>query len=110
MNARYTVTLTREAKDDIDSIRAYLVDHHSIEVADDLIDTIAAALATLETFPMRGVVPKELAAVGDRDFRQLNLGPYRLIYYVVETKVAVTLVVDGRRDLPELLARLLLSR
>ncbi|MGI4877929.1 MAG: type II toxin-antitoxin system RelE/ParE family toxin [Janthinobacterium lividum] len=110
MNARYTVTLTREAIDDIDGIRAYLVDHRSVEAADDLIDTIVAAVATLETFPMRGVVPKELAAVGERDFRQLNLGPYRLIYYIVETMVAVTLVVDGRRDLPELLARRLLAR
>jgi toxin ParE1/3/4 len=110
MSARFTVTLTREANDDIDGIRAYLVDHRSVEAADDLIDTIVLALATLETFPLRGVVPNELAALGERDFRQLNLGPYRLIHYVLETMVSVTLVVDGRRDLPELLARRLLKR
>ncbi len=108
--SRFTVTLTQEAKDDIDGIRAYVLEHRSADATDDLIDTIVAALATLEQFPMRGAVPKELAALGERDFRQLNLGPYRLIYYVVDTMVSVAIIVDGRRDLPELLARRLLKR
>ena len=110
MTARFTVTISPAAREDIDRIRAYLAEHRSIAAADDLIDTMKAALAALETFPLRGVVPKELDALGERDFRQLNLGQYRLIYLVAEQDVVVALVVDGRRDLPELLARRLLSR
>ena len=110
MTTNFTVTISPSAKDDLDTIRAYLVARHSIGAADKLIDTISAVLEDLETFPYRGVVPKELDALGEQDFRQLNLGPYRLIYYVADRAVSVTLIVDGRRDLPELLARRLLAR
>ena len=59
----------------------------------------------LSTFPERGSHPKELLALGVRDYRQIFFKPYRLIYRIVERRVYVFLIVDGRRDMQSLLAR-----
>ncbi len=44
-----------------------------------------------------------------REYRQVFFKPYRLIYRVVERKVYVHLIVDGRRDMQGLLSRRLLG-
>ena len=62
-------------------------------------------MRVLSTFPERGSHPKELLALGVRDYRQIFFKPYRLIYRIVERRVYVFLIVDGRRDMQSLLAR-----
>jgi toxin ParE1/3/4 len=46
----------------------------------------------------------------NRDFRQLGLAPYRIIYRVIAQEVFVLLIADGRRDMQGLLERRLLGR
>ena len=47
--------------------------------------------------------------LGIRDFRQILLPPYRLIYRVMDGTVFILLIADGRRDVQALLERRLLS-
>ena len=64
---------------------------------------------SLTTFPERGAYPKELIALGIRDYRQTAFKPYRVIYRVVGQKVYIYVIADGRRDMQSLLARRLLG-
>jgi len=43
-----------------------------------------------------------LGSLGDQEYRQILLKPYRLIYRVVRQQVVIYLVSDGRRDMQSL--------
>lgn len=75
-----------------------------------MLDALLALIASLETFPLRGAIPKELEAFGLKRYRQVVLPPYRVLYRVVAARVFVVLIVDGRRDLPTLFERRALGR
>lgn len=106
--ARYNVELTLGARHDLDSIHSFHADLGSGVDADALIQKLLAKATELSVFPFRGNVPKELDALGIRDFRQVTMPPYRIIYQVVGDIVQILLVADGRRDMQTLLeARLL---
>jgi toxin ParE1/3/4 len=107
---RYAVELTQGAEDDLEAIHAWLAKHRSPDDADALLDRFMEAIATLERFPERDSVPQELEALGIREFRQLLLAPYRLIYRVAADMVYVLVIADGRRDMQTLLERRLLQR
>ena len=101
----FEVLLTRDAEHDLEELYDYIAAHDSAGNADRVLDRIEKALRALSTFPERGPYPRELLALGIRDYRQIFFKPYRLIYRIVERCVYVYLIVDGRRDLQSLLAR-----
>ena len=105
----FDVELTHGAEQDIEAITDFVAENGSPEIADKLLDAILAKVEALEQIPLRGSIPKELAALGIRDYRQLLLKPYRLIYRIDGSKVVVTVIADGRRDMQALLERRLLG-
>lgn len=107
---RFKVELSISAEADLDAIHAYVAANRTVDQADQLIGNLLDKAATLATFALRGPVPSELAALGAHNYHQLSMSPYRIFYEVIGTVVLISLIVDGRRDLPELLARRLLSR
>ena len=107
--ADFDVRLTRGAEIDLESLYDFVKDNRSAEQADVLLDRLLAAIETLETFPLRGSVPKELDVLGIREFRQILVDPYRLIYRVGGKAVFVMVIADGRRDMQALLERRLLG-
>lgn len=107
---KFEVMLTQGAEDDLEQIHGWLADQRSSDDADALLDDFIRVIAGLEDFPLRGTVPKELDALGLREFRQVLLRQYRVIYRVVGTAVLVLIVADGRRDMQALLERRLLGR
>ena len=66
-------------------------------------------IESLSTRPERGSIPKELSALGIRDYRQRFYKPYRIIYRIIGKRVYIYLIADGRRDFQTLLAWRLLS-
>lgn len=107
---RFEVELTQGAEDDLEAIHAYLAEHRSMDAAESLLYAFLEKISTLERYPDRGSVPKELEALGVREFRQILLDPYRLIYRVISSKVVILVIADGRRDMQALLERRLLGR
>ena len=53
--------------------------------------------------------PPELRALGIKQYREIFFKPYRLIYQVLDQRVYVMLIADGRRDMQALLERRLLE-
>lgn len=103
------VLLTDGAERDLESIYDYIATFDCIANADHVLDRLMKVVETLKLSPERGSYPKELIALGIRDFRQATFKPYRVIYRVAVDKIFVYLIADGRRDMQSLLARRLLG-
>jgi len=103
------VLLTSDAPRDLNELYDYVTEHNSPQKADHLLEQIQKIFSTSSKFPERGVYPKELLELGIREYREIFLKPYRIIYRVMEKNVYVLLLVDGRRDLQSLLQRRLLE-
>ncbi len=105
---QYAVSLTDDAKTDLQDIYDYIAGHDAPAKADGVLDKLEALVQSLGRFPERGVVTKELRDVGIKDYREVYFKPYRVIYRVLGAKVYVYLIVDGRRDMQTLLTRRLI--
>ncbi len=106
---RYAVLLTHGAEQDLESIYDYIREFDGPEQADHVLERLLEVVEGLVEFPDRGSYPKELAALGIKDHRQVVFKPYRVIYRVLDDRVVIYLIVDGRRDMQSLLARRLLG-
>ncbi len=103
---RYDVLLTWEAEEDIAAIHDYIEASESVERADRTAAMLFEAVASLETLPHRGNVPKELSLLAAaEDVRELHFWSYRLIYQIVGSDVTVLAIADGRRDMQAFLQR-----
>ena len=105
----FTVLLTNDAARDLDELYDYIALHDTPRKADFVLEQIEKAFSKLSEFPERGAYPKELLALGIREYREIFFKPYRIIYRVMDKNVYVLLVVDGRRDMQSLLQRRLLD-
>lgn len=107
---RQVVLLTEDAERDLEELYDYIAKHDAPGKADYVLSRIAKTFSSLGESPNRGVYPKELLALGIRDFREIFFKPYRTIYRVLDDRVYVMLIVDARRNLQELLLRRLLGQ
>ncbi len=107
---RYEVLLTADAEDDLEELFEYIAEHDSLAAANRVLDRIEKSIASLSSLPERGSFPRELLALGIKDYRQVFFKPYRLIYRIVDadSRAYIYLIVDGRRDMQTLLTRRLL--
>jgi toxin ParE1/3/4 len=108
MTRSMPVRLTAGAQQDVTALSRYLRDRHGPLASKAFRNHLIEAVARLRQFPHRGVVPRELEAIGVTDYRQILSGPNRIIYRVMDDAVIVFIVVDGRRDLQSLLERRML--
>lgn len=105
---KFAVRLIEDAEADMRDIYQYVLENDSAESAIRLLQKIEETMVKLETMPARGHVPPELERVGVMDFREVHFKPFRIIYEIRGTDVFVHCVLDGRRDLQELLYRRML--
>ena len=106
------VLLTAGAEQDLDDLVGFVTANDTSAKADALLDKILATAQSLATAPQRGSIPRELLALGIREYRQTTFKPYRLIHQVQvlpKSVVHIVLVVDGRRDMASVLQQRLLS-
>ena len=106
---QYEVLLTQGAEPDLESIHDYISEIDSVASANHVLERLMEAVEGLAQLPERGTYPKELVALGIKDYRQTAFKPYRVIYRVLGSQVVIYLIVDGRRDMQSVLARRLLG-
>lgn len=106
---RYEVLLTRGAERDLESIYDYIAEFDGIANANDVLDRLMEIVEGLAKVLERGSYPKELVALGIKEYRQTLFKPYRVMYRVLGRQVVIYLIIDGRRDMQSLLARRLLG-
>ena len=105
----HAVFLTDAASDDLQDLYDFLWENEVDGRADNVLDKIEELIQSLSSHPDRGNHPKELLALGIREYRELHFKPYRILYRVIERKVYVYLIADGRRDFQTLLQRRLIG-
>ena len=108
MPKRYEVLLTAGAEQDLESLYDYISEYDSPANGEYVLEQLMRVVDSLRSFPERGSYPKELIAIGIREYRQVSFKPYRVIYRVIGQNVYIYLIADGRRDMQSLLARRLL--
>lgn len=107
--APFEVLLTEGAERDLEAIHDHIAQFDSAAAANRVLDRLMEVAQSLSRFPERGSYPKELIALGIKEYRQTSFKPYRLIYRVRGAQVIIYLIADGRRDMQSVLARRLLG-
>ena len=105
----YAVFLTTDAARDLEELCDYVALHAAPGKAEHLLERIGETFSSLSEYPERGAYPKELLALGIREYREVFFKPYRVIYQMIGDAVYVLLIADGRRDMQTLLQRRLLK-
>ena len=105
----FAVFLTNDAARDLEELYDYIALHDEPQSADYVLEQIERVLSRLSEFPGRGAHPKELLALGIREYREIFFKPYRIIYRVMAKNIYVLLIADGRRDMQTLLQGRLLG-
>jgi toxin ParE1/3/4 len=106
---RRDVLLTADAERDLEELYGYIARFDSPKNAHYVLGRLLEVAETLATDPARGSQPKELRSLGIQEYRQVFFKPYRVIYRVIDDKVVIYVVADGRRDMQSLLSRRLLG-
>jgi len=105
----FAVLLTNDAARDLEELYDYIALHDAPQKADFVLSRIDKAFSRMSQFPEQESYPKELLALGIRDYREISFKPYRIIYRVVDQNVYIFVIADGRRDMQTLLQRRLLD-
>ena len=107
MKKKYVVEWARPAKLDLFEIADFIA-ADSPASALRISENIKNKTADLHMNPERGRVVPELSRHGITAYRELIVSPWRVIYRIVEEKVYIKVVMDGRRNLEDLLFRRLM--
>ena len=107
--AKFEVLLTAGAEQDLEAIHDYISEFDCVANANYVLDQLMKLAEKLSRFPERGSYPKELVALGIKEYRQTSFKPYRVVYRVAESQVIIYLIADDRREMQSVLARRLLG-
>ncbi len=91
---KYQVHIISDAEDDLNEIFQ--------------LDKLEETCRSLAELAQRGHVPPELKRIAVLDYLEILCKPYRIIYQISSDRVYIHCVLDGRRDLEELLRQRLL--
>lgn len=103
MSRRFRIIWTEVAIADVEGIVDYVAVHDSLAAAQKLYDKLETSIDSLVTSPRRGRLMPELRAEGLEMYRELVVRKYRILFRVRGRDVVLVGVLDGRRDLAELL-------
>jgi len=105
---KYKVLIDPKAKHDLKDIFIYVAVNDNLNSANKLLDAIEKTCYNLEKFPKRGHIPIELLSTGIKKYLEIHYKQYRVIYEVDQNTVYIHLVLDGRRNIQEILSDRLL--
>lgn len=93
------------AAQDLDHIVSWILDNHSTQQAESFVNTIDAEVQQLLHQPQSGRVIPELERQNITKYRELALPPWRLFYTIDSDQVLIHAVIDGRRNIEDVLLR-----
>jgi toxin ParE1/3/4 len=99
---KYSVLWTKTAEQDLGAIIDY-ISRDGLDRALEILHSIRVTASGLSTMPDRGRIVPELKAHGIATYRELVISPWRLIYRTEWKNVIILTVIDGRRNLEDIL-------
>ena len=105
---KFKIFILTEAEEDIFEIYRYISTNDSFSHAEYVFEKIKNVCQSLSELPKRGHVPPELEWIGVTIYREIHFKPYRIIYEINNNNVFIHCILDGRRDIQDLLVKRLL--
>ena len=105
---RYLVNVTANAKSDLRNIVSF-ISQNNPQTALKILEKLEAKINTLDHFPHRGGYVPELLKRNIKDYRQLIVSPWRIIYRVDENIVNILVIIDSRRNVQDILIQRLIK-
>lgn len=100
---KFTVKIDPQAQEDMKEIFLYVAINDSFDMANKLLDKIEETCYKLERQPTRGHIPEALRSTGIKKYLEIHYKPYRIIYEIKKEIIYVHSVLDGRRNIQEIL-------
>jgi len=104
MSMKYKVIIDPQARLDLKEIFIYAAVNDSIQSANKLLDALEVTCSKLERIPERGHIPNELRPTGIKKYLEIHYKPYRIIYEIEKNIIYIHCVIDGRRNIQEILS------
>lgn len=101
--ALFSIIILESAEQDLIEKFEHIEIERRLEFAANFIFEIKSTIATLENFPKRGNLIEELSKLGDLNYRKIQYQNFLIIYRIIETKVIISIIADGRRDMQSIL-------
>ena len=101
----YNVYVVSDAEEDLYEIYHYVATSDSVAKAEKLLSKLEETCQSLSTFPNRGHFPPELERINIFDYKEIHYKPYRIIYQITESTVNIHCILDGRRNIQQLLEK-----
>ena len=102
MNKKYEVIWSNTAARDFEHIIAYIA-HDSPGNALKIFRKLKDQASSLYTLPERGRIVPELQAQSIRQYRELIVSPWKILYRISEKHLCVLAVLDSRRNIEDIL-------
>ena len=104
----YEVYFIEDAEKDLFEVYEYIKEEGYPLTSAQLIKELRKICTSLSRMPKRGHVPPELERVGVLDYREIHLKAYRVIYQIIGSGVYIHCILDGRRDIQNILQQRIL--
>jgi plasmid stabilization system protein ParE len=99
---RHAVVWAAMARADLEEIASFIADDSPINAL-RVVERLERRALTLTTMPTRGRIVPELRWHGIVTFLEMIERPWRVVYRIDDATVYVVAVLDGRRNLEDLL-------
>ena len=109
MKKIFTIKWASPALDDLDEIIEYISKTNSA-YAIKVMDTVYEQVNKLNMFPERCRIVPELEKYGYLIYRQLIVDYWKVIFKIEEDIVYIMLVIDGRRNIEDIILKKILFR
>lgn len=106
---KFKISLLPISKADFIEIYTYIGYLDGIEQAEKIKILLKEKIDSLSTLPERGKYPQELIDLGIFQYRELAVYPWRIFYKINGNNIDIVSILDGRRDLDEILKERLIK-
>jgi len=100
---KYEVTWTKSLEKDLNQIIEYMLSKEEFNTAKKIYEKIKNRIYLLDKIPEQGRLVPELQLLKIKKYREIIINPWRVIYTINKNKVFILLVIDGRRNLEDIL-------
>jgi len=104
MTKKFKVIVPPSVKKDLREIVEYYYEVNK-SYSQKLFNSLVERISELETFPEKGRIVPELRDHNIETYKELIEDPYRIIYRIMKDEVLLVSVMDGRRNVEEVLIK-----
>ena len=100
---KYKVKWTKTSKNDLERIIGYIAERDSVSTASKIYKKIKDCAGNIENYPKKGKIVPELSKHNIISYFEHIILPWRIVYRIENEIVYILAVIDGRRNIEDIL-------